>query len=716
MVISDEIEELMLNGKFSEVLKLLEELKTASTLSIFDELELAVLQLLSQRNLRNYTRLGPYFEKMHELYEKTILRYPEVKEIQSCLIEFSENKITFDIFNDSLSSLSLEIKERMPVILYSMLTSLSRDKPNFFFPIKHYDLLKFSNLFQEYKGYIYYSHLLLSVTWSCLYKWENTIALDLAFEFLKNAQDKNDAFGITISHVTIASIYADIGNLREAIDYSFEYLKRAKKLGITNIIWHAYMCLAINHVYADDIVNAKKYDTICSEWEKHPDFTDSLTTSTRKLIKIYLDLKAGEIDLALEQLEQLLTILAKPSKFITDYSLAIAYEITSDIYIQKNDYENALKYANKSLEIREAFGGHAVIATNYFHIIEIYLNLEKERQALKYFEKLNKLSEETDEIFINNLVLFSEALFLRLKKTAENREKAKKILVDIISAETPFYKTTDKSYLYLCDMLLEEVRTSENMALIDNIQNYIKELTLKATFASSNLLIIELYFLQSKLLLMDLKVEEAIGVLEQALTLARNKGLIRLEILLSNEYDLLLIQLDKWEEFTSYLPNIVERLELTHIEDLVTKMMRKWIPYGSITPETESPQFFIILSQEGINIFTESFSETIFDEEVMAGILAQIKSLANELIPNQEPKRFRFRQYSCLLTQVEELLFCYVFLGKSYQPLNKLQRLLQTLDESSIISKLKEIWVRDGKISLEHRTELSMAIDKAING
>ncbi|TFG08713.1 tetratricopeptide repeat protein, partial [Candidatus Heimdallarchaeota archaeon] len=655
MIISDEIEDLMLNGKFLDVLELLEELKTNSTLSLFDELELTSLQLLSQRHLRNYTKLAPYFDKLSKLYEKIKLQYPEAKEMRNLFNEFIEKKITFIIFTDSIKSLSSGIKERFPLIIYTEIQSQIRAKSNFFFPLKHDDFLKFFNLFQEYKGYIFYAELHVNAAWSHLYKWENKIALNLAFDFQKKAQDKNDAYGMVISHATIAGVYADMGNSREAIDHSFEYLKLAKRLGITNVIWHAYFSLALNHTYADDIVNSKKYDLICSELEEQPDFTDTLTKSSRKLVEVHLNVKAGDIDLALAQL---LKILEKPNTLMNNYTLGIAYELISGIYIQKNEYDNALEYTNKSLEIREEFGGRAILAVNYFHIIEIYLTLEKETEAFKYFEKLRKLNEETDELLINNLYLFSKALLLKSEKTSESKEKAKKILVDIISAETPFYHTTDKSYLYLCDILLEEVRVSENMALIATLQNYIKELTLKATFANSNLLIIELYFLQSKLLLLDLKVEEAINVLEQALTLARDKGLVRLEILLSNEYDLLLLQLDKWEEFTSYLPTIDERMELTHVEDLVTKMMRKWIPYGSIIPEKESPQFFIILSKEGMNIFSESFSDVVFDKAVIGDILVKIKSLANELIPNQEPKRFRFRQHSCLLTQVEDLLFC----------------------------------------------------------
>ncbi len=704
----DKTKELVLRSEYSEALDLLAELKEISTITLLDELEITALQYIVQRRLRNYSNVVNYTEPLKKLYAKITQQYPEIKEILSNLNDFAKETIIPISFKESILNLSLIVQEKLPVLLFVEIQFFVEGQWAFYFPFSHVDLLKISSIFLERNDHIFYSELLLLTTWSYLYRWENKIALDLANEYLRICKEKDDYYGITVSYVTIASIYADMGNCREAIDYSYEYLKHAKKLGIINIIWHAYFALALHHAYADDIKTAIRYDNKCSELEQQPDFTDRFTAS-RQLITIHINLKKGEINLALEQI---LEVLEKNEKIMSPYSLAMAYEVIADIYSQKNDYKLALKYYRKGLETRDKFGGYTIVANNYFHIFEIILQLGLKEQALEYLDKLRKLKEDTDEILVNNLYSFSEALYLKSRNDKENRTKAKNILIDLISTETPYHKTADRSYLHLCDLILDEIKTTENMALIQTLHNHIKELTLKATIANSNLLLIELYFLQSKILLLDLKVEEAINLLEQALALARDKGLKRLEILLSDEYDLLLQQIDAWEDFSSYLPTLDERLELTHIEDLLKRMMRKWVSYGAITPENESPQYLVIMNEEGTNIFTEVFPYSVFESEELAEAMNKIMQLKNKLEPNRDLLRFRYRQYSCLLTEDQNLLLCYIFMGKSYIPMSKLRKLKEILGRTSLLQKVKETWIESRKIDIDSRIQISKLIEE----
>lgn len=705
----DRAKELILRGEFLESLDLLEELQRVPDKTIFDELEIITLQFIIQRRLRNYPIRADYTNQIKNIYERITHKHPEIKEISNNLTYFTQQKVTFDSFNDSIESLSSIIQQRIPLLLFVGVQFFTESQIFFDFPLNNINLVELSCIFKKYGDHVFYSELLILITWSYLYRWENKIALELANEYLKICEENKDYYGITVSFVTIASIYADMGNCKEAIDYSFKYLEHAEKLGIINIIWHAYFAIALHYAYADDLSNALIYDTKCSELEQHPDFTDTRTSSTRMLITVHINLKKGDANLALEQM---LGILEKCGNQMDPYSLAMAYGVIADIYSQKNEYSLALEYYHKGLEIREKFGGYTIVANNYFHIFEINLHLGLEKNAVDYLEKLKKIKEETDEELVNNLYSFSKALYLKSRNDAENRFEAKKMLIDLISTESPYHKTADRSYLHLCDILLEEIKSSEDASIIQTLQNYIKELTLKATLAQSNLLLIELYFLQSKILLLDLKVEEAISLLEQSQDLAREKGITRLEILLSNEYDLLLHQLDKWEEFSSYLPTLDERLELTHIEDLVNRMMRKWVVYGAVTPEDESPQYFIIMTEEGSIIFSEAFPSSAFESEMIAEILSKIKRLKTELKTIQKPLRFRCKQYSCLLSKEQDLLFCYIFMGNSYVPISKLHRFFQLFSESSSLSRLKQTWLIDKTIDFDSRAKLSSLVEE----
>jgi tetratricopeptide (TPR) repeat protein len=698
---------LIVQSKFTRALNLLENIEKQNEDNVLELFENISLQRLIQRTIRNYPTLPAISQKIQFLFNKVQTEFPEIVKLNLIFTDFINDNTSLNSLLNSIDKFPQWIQQKIPLLLFRQIYEIA-DRRTYVFPINYEKLKQLHSIFQKFEDQVFLLEIYLEMIWTNIYRWKNDEALKLAQEYLKINEDLNNLYGITLAFGSIAVIYADMGDCKKSIDYSFEYLKYAKKLGVLNIIWHANFTLSLHYAYAADIEAALKYDIKCSELEKLPDFTDIDSVPTRNLITIHITWKKGDVDLALKQMLELF-VQIESSKI--PFSIAMACGVLADIYYQKGDLESAASYYEKGLKIREEYGAYTILANNYFHLLEIYLLQGMNEKALNYFDKIEKMKIETDEIWINQLHSLSKALILKSSKDVEKIIQAKKILIDLVSTEFPFQVTFDRAYLHLCDLILEEIKTSGNMELIEKIHNYIKELTLKATNIQSNLLIIELYFLQSKILLLDLKVEEALNVLEQALGLAREKGITRLEILLSNEYDVLLEQLDKWEDLTAYLPTLDDRFELTHIEDLLNGMIRKWISYSDIIQEEESPYLFAILDEDGSIVFSDSFSSEPHDYYRISEIFSKIKKIKIKNKLYQIPVRFRYHEFSGLFSKKQDFFFCYIFMGKSFKPIRKYTLFFDKFLNSSLLKKLTEIWLLERSLDFDIRAQLSSLIE-----
>ncbi len=83
------------------------------------------------------------------------------------------------------------------------------------------------------------------------------------------------------------------------------------------------------------------------------------------------------------------------------------------------------------------------------------------------------------------------------------------------------------------------------------------------------------YLIQSKLSLLELELESAQSNLIHARDIAREKGMKELENSISQEYNMLISQLSKWEKIRLQKPSFGEIIELTQFDDLIERMVKQ---------------------------------------------------------------------------------------------------------------------------------------------
>jgi len=699
---------LILAGRVYDAIDLLEKNEAKHYDNKLDLLESFTLLFFANQRHNNFAKLPDIYQKIQHVYIELISEPGAVQAVLEQFDKFIEGKETKEDLLNAIDSLSDIQKSKIPLLLFIKFRNsiLGSD-----YSVNVSLADKLSYFFTELKGQFYYGAIIQKISWAYLYKTKNSLALKYLEQALQLFQELDDKTGISSSIGTKGTIYGNIGNSKKAIKYSLEYLQKTEELGIINSIYRACLSVAYHYAMSGDIIESSKFNDRCAKLEEHPTFTDTVFPHMRMLVESRISWVKGDIDKALEiQLQKLEVIRNSLSK----YYIAIVLSLLGDSYYQKGDLTQAATYYKESLEVRNSYGAHSQVAENYLQIIIVNLEQNLQEKATEFYEKLKELKESVDEVAVNQIFALSTALFLKSYIDKESKKKAKHILIDLIDQEITYYQTTERAYLYLCDILLEEIRSSNDLQLLEELREYTKRLAMIATMQDSHLLLIELYFLQSKILLLELKVEEAFELLELAQELAHEKGLMRLEILLSNEYDTLLNQLDVWEDFTSHLHTLEERLEYTHIETLLNNMIRKWINYEDVHCDSEAPCFFLLSNKGGTVLYSDSFSSLPFDSEKISNIQRKIQLISEEKRADSKIIRFCFQEYLCLLKTEQELNFCYVFMGNSYLPLKKMSDFLSDLKSSEVFNNITEENEENSNLLLSTRIELSKLIDHCL--
>ncbi|GAI77750.1 unnamed protein product, partial [marine sediment metagenome] len=154
--------------------------------------------------------------------------------------------------------------------------------------------------------------------------------------------------------------------------------------------------------------------------------------------------------------------------------------------------------------------------------------------------------------------IFSHHLVLKTKPRISNLAKAQKLLKEVIE-EDAGQKT---AIINLCDILLVDLRNTNDMEIVDEIKDYIGRLLNIAEKTHSYSLQAEAYLLQAKMVLISSDLEEARRLLAKGQQIAEKFGLNRLAMSISEEHDKLLNELSVWEGLRESNASMGERIEL----------------------------------------------------------------------------------------------------------------------------------------------------------
>ena len=523
----------------------------------------------------------------------------------------------------------------------------------------------------------------------------------LIFEELK------DEISLAFVHHRMGYIYGHLGNQDKALE---NFLKSKAIYEQKNIVHEkAKAILDISSINRDmgeyDLAlnNLKEYYQIKKETNDLP----AVAIALNNLGQIYSLL--GELDEAEESFKEALEILLEHER---PEPLSNTYYALGILSQQKGDLEGSSKYHLRSLQLREKIKKVYRLAYSLKNLVKINLDLKLTKMAEGFLKELQTLVKETENQNISQLCRLSEAIFMKNSGNERQIQKSAVLFEQLSKEDVLDYMITIESLLNLTEILIWEISKSGDESLLEEIKEHFNKLESIAKRQNSFVLLVEVMLLQAEFALVELKVDEAQKILTEALEVAEDKNIVQLAIRISNEYDDLLDQLDMWEDFTMKLPSIAEKLELSHIEKRLKQIVgRRSVLGPEVESETELPVMFLMQSKQGVILYSEYFDEEM-GERIYDDVLLSIKNITTGL-DTKNQVRVKTKEFTFLVNEFYSTFISYIFVGKSYNGIKKIQKFIELLQSGKDLKNMIEkAAISNESLNSEERFSLSNFVEE----
>jgi hypothetical protein len=203
-----------------------------------------------------------------------------------------------------------------------------------------------------------------------------------------------------------------------------------------------------------------------------------------------------------------------------------------------------------------------------------------------------------------------KALFLKSGMRSRDRVMAEDLFREIIEEARPQFIFKLKALSELCELLLVELRFSNDINLISEIKPLIEKLIAMAQHAGLYFFLIEAYILHGKLALIMFDIKSSRRYLTQARRMAERFGFIGLADEITGLHGTMMENLDTWKQLEKTDAPLSERMELARLDDHLkgkfrTRMMKmERITEGEVTVYKDSQTCLVCKGNiGGFNIY-----------------------------------------------------------------------------------------------------------------
>jgi tetratricopeptide (TPR) repeat protein len=530
---------------------------------------------------------------------------------------------------------------------------------------------------------------------------------DSALRFFKASLDVFDELDNSSSMIKLLNNIGQIFWQRGDLDQALTYYHRAQKISeeVGNLFFSAVLLLNIGLIIEGrgELDSALEYFQRSLKSFEDLGRHDEVAICINNIGRIYQ--VKGELDLALQHYERSLSYFEEKDN---KHEMAACDSNIGFLYQLKGEYMEAAAYLSKTLVIQEEIGNPLDLAKTLQHIIENYVNAGAKESADHYLDRLQQINDQEDNKLIEQQYCLVKALVLKMSGRVVHRAEAQNLLTKIANSEILNHEVTVDAMLNLFELLLFELRTTGNKEVLLEVKALSEKLLTIAQSQKSFARLAQVYRLQSKLALLELEIKRSQHLLTQAQLIAETKGLNRLAQAISNEFDSLLNDMSKWEDFIERKASITERYELAELETMMAAVLKRRASEFDDLPE-EDPLMVLILDDAGLSLYSRNFgSGDNVRDQMIGGLLTAINAFMQEAFSiSGSIERIKHQDNTLLLKHVEPYLFSYVFQGQSYSALQKLDRFIEHLRTS-------DLWTDIGKIRSTGRTDqVRTALDQA---
>ncbi len=440
--------------------------------------------------------------------------------------------------------------------------------------------------------------------------------IEFALESLSINERMGDLPGIVGSHMRVGYLYFEV-EPHQTLEYIERGLELNKQLGSNGHVIFGINCRAMvetdrgnwdeaEHLVQQGLSLAREHDhgrwmlfilyNIGHLYRLKGDFRSSeeaylehLTWAEKAGAEIHIALASGNLgaiyrargdfDQALRCYERQMEIFKRIGR-IKDYLGGLAS--CGRIHYAMGFPDKALVLLEESLtlaEVQEQNGllGGGIRAYNILQIIMILVDEGLVDEAQQRLEQIRLISEETKSTDDERAYRVATALVLKSSMLPRKMVEAKEHLVEVIDGSFLHYEISALTLLILSELLVNELQMTGDQEVLESLNVRLTKLSEMANEQESTLLLVETLLLQSKVALLQLEADKANRLLNQAQSLASQKGLRNISKRVIDEHDVLLNELSIWEKLGEDKPPMEERTDKVGIHEQIGEMIRQGI-------------------------------------------------------------------------------------------------------------------------------------------
>lgn len=419
--------------------------------------------------------------------------------------------------------------------------------------------------------------------------------LPLIQESLSLRKEIDDKAGSSESLFGLGNYYSYKGDHSLAMKFFKESLAVGEEAGKKRLISQAYRALGNSYLFKGKFNLALDYTkralTITESIKNKCDISHNL-------------LHLGEIHYFKGELES-------AERFINE-ALELAESIGFTVIVilglydlgrllqDRGEFHASLECYEKALNIVKEKDAKFYLADGLYYLIRLYTYHLSPSKAIPLVKDLERLKNQDNNIWHNLIYRTGKALLLKTSERLPDKMEALRIFQEVAEEPHIVYKVTVEAIINLCELLLYELKTTGNKDILDELDRYCNRLLEIAHEQNSHSLLAETFWLQSKLALLKLDIQQAQQLLLKAQVITEEKGLTTLANSIGYEHYSFFSQLQKWEEYIDKNVSLSRRIELAQLENLVVKMIYQQlsdVPAKTIDELMKIEEFRIYLKE-----------------------------------------------------------------------------------------------------------------------
>jgi len=347
-------------------------------------------------------------------------------------------------------------------------------------------------------------------------------------------------------------------------------LKLREEVGDKNEIAQSLMMIGYAYfILEGNFERSLKYAERCQR------MTDEVTVKTiiaHNLMSLgNIALMKGELNQSLDDYKQALEIF---EEFNNIQYIGGCLNNIGEIYRKQGKIREALKYYDESVTLTEKVGNSWLISTQLHNLSLLALEIGDIKLAQDYLVRMEEISNQSESKRIKGNYLLCKALILKTSSRAPNRAESEEILRNIVNEEMVDFELTIDALINLCDLLLVELKITNDPELLEELQTLITQLLNISENQNSYFLLAETYLLQAQISLLTLDIKRAQRYLTQAHQIAERFNLDQLKEKIANETEDLHKKLKLWDKLKDVGASLADRLELARLEEQIGGMLQ----------------------------------------------------------------------------------------------------------------------------------------------